>query len=145
MRFKLPLYVFTAAAAMLLVGEYLVHAGHPAEGCPKTEAELNHFVLECRTHNDCVNPATTCSGEFTIELTGFDTNGNLITYTYEICKLTPGGNTGTPALSHWVLGVDLACLDTGVSLNDILVDYAVGGVSYLECNDPAIPRRGMSH
>lgn len=134
MCFRFPLYAFTAAAAVLLLGENLVHAEE--HECPQTQEELNAFVLACREHTDCENPAITCNGEFSIELTAVDQDGSLVTYSYEICKLTPGGRNGTPALSHWVLGVDLECLADGVTLNDLLVDYAVDGVSVLECNDP---------
>jgi hypothetical protein len=73
----------------------------------------------------CVNPATTCNNEFTIELTGTETAGNLMTFNYKVCRIG-----GAAALSHWDFSTaGITCLGEGFKLKDLVVDLKVNGVS----------------
>ena len=100
-------------------------AGSGADGVAAW-AEAN-----CQEGN-CVNPATTCNREFTIELTGTETAGDLMTFHYKVCRLE-----GSPAaLSHWIFSTaGITCLGEGFALKDLVVDLKVNGDSIPKGDD----------
>lgn len=65
----------------------------------------------------CTNPATSCNGQFTVNLTGTSTNGNFITLSYSVTQIA-----GQNGLSHWGLGIGgLSCLSDGATICDLVV------------------------
>jgi len=81
------------------------------------------FAAACDGCSSTDNPATTCNGGFSIELVDCGRDGDLVTYTYEVCKLTTGSD-----LSHWVIALgDVDCLAAGVSLADLVANVTQDG------------------
>jgi len=75
---------------------------------------------------DCDNPATTCNGEYTIELTDHERTGNLVTFTWMVCSNGPG------SLSHWGFSPNIDCQGEGFGLLDLIHDASIDGVSALD-------------
>jgi hypothetical protein len=72
--------------------------------------------------SECENPATTCNGEFTIELIDVSENGDLMTFEYQVCQVA-----GQNALSHFIIAPQIVCGVTPVSLGSIMVGATVNG------------------
>lgn len=73
----------------------------------------------------CANPATTCNGEFTIELLSVTQLGDFVTFEYEVCQIA-----GQAALSHWSFGLGgIDCLGDGFTLADLIVDATLNGAA----------------
>lgn len=102
-------------------------------------------ALFCNDGSDCPTPNTqaiTCNGEFTIELVNIDRDGDLVTFTYEVCGTAAARN----ALSHWsfsLAGID--CLMDGFTMNDLLVDATLNGeaVPFVVGLDPTTGLEGL--
>jgi hypothetical protein len=82
--------------------------------------------------DSCGELATTCNGEFTIELLDFSESDGLVMFTYEVCKIGGGAD-----LSHWSIGLaGIGCLASGVddsgnqfayTLHDLIVGATING------------------
>ncbi|MGQ3685232.1 MAG: hypothetical protein ACUBOA_09560 [Candidatus Loosdrechtia sp.] len=87
------------------------------------------WAAENCTEGDCENPATTCNGDFTIELIERSEDGDLITFEYKVCKITQSAD-----LSHWSISdAGITCLgedENGIpyELKDLIVGATLNGV-----------------
>ncbi|MBX3382015.1 MAG: hypothetical protein KF864_00765 [Phycisphaeraceae bacterium] len=100
--------------------------------------------------DSCATLATTCNGEFTIELLDFAGVDGLVTFTYEVCKVGGGAN-----LSHWSIGMaGIGCLASGIddsgmpyayTLHDLVVGATLNGspVSFEIGMDPTTQVYGL--
>jgi hypothetical protein len=75
---------------------------------------------ECES---CLNPATTDNGKFTIELLDTDTEDQLVTFIYEVCKT--GSGPDNPDLSHWIFVPGIDCYGTFTDENGDLQSYTL--------------------
>ncbi len=84
----------------------------------------------------CDNPALTDNGLFTIEFNGITADGDLVTFSYEVCQVSQEGGPENPALSHWSIDLlQIDCLLEGIDLEDLVVGGTVDG-------EPAILKVG---
>jgi len=73
------------------------------------------------------NEVVTDNGKFSIELLDAQRDGDLVTWSYEVCNTSAVGGKTNPALSHWVLGLGVDCLAEGFVLSDLVVDATFDG------------------
>ena len=78
--------------------------------------------MSCTEYN---NPATTSNEEFRVELTQVEQHGNLLTFTYQVCKL--GNNPEVRNLRHWVMGLDqfFPYLAENMTMSDLYVNCGI--------------------
>lgn len=121
------------AAMTLALGAGLAYGDYPPP-CPEKGSGLagvNAWKSAYCGESACQNPATTCNNGFTIEYKGKVKEGNLLTFTYEVCR-----KDSAAGLSHWIFSsAGITCLgtnpETGQSytLNDLVVRATIGGES----------------
>jgi hypothetical protein len=106
----------------LVAGQQVRADTHYPPACPAPgsgAAGVEAWAAENCGESDCVNSATTCNGEFTIEL--LHVSGDpLVTFEYEVCQV--GGSSG---LSHWSIGLGQICLPETYDLDDFIVGAAI--------------------
>lgn len=74
----------------------------------------------------CLNPATTDNGRFTIELVAVTADAPFMTFTYEVCQNTAAG---AQALSHWSIGLlQIDCYADGFGISDLVVAATLDGM-----------------
>lgn len=117
----------TAATAAMCVAWSAI-AGVPCPPAGSGAQGVADWAAENCGPTDCTNPATTCNGQFTIELKGTSTAGSYITFEYEVCQIA-----GQNGLSHWGIGLgQIDCLGTAddgraFSLDDLVVGASLNG------------------
>lgn len=75
--------------------------------------------------DECLNPATTDNGRFTIEPLGTASDGSFITFTYSVCQ---NRDAGREALSHWSIGLlQIDCFADGFGMPDLVVAATLDG------------------
>lgn len=101
--------------------------------------------MSCTEYN---NPAVTSNEEFRVELTQAEQQGNLHTFTYQVCKL--GNSPQVRNLRHWVLGLDqfFPYLAETMTMSDVYVNCGIldssgNGTCGLTVLDPATQVMGV--
>jgi len=101
--------------------------------------------MSCTEYN---NPAATSNDEFRIELTQVEQRGNLLTFTYQVCKL--GNSPEVKNLRHWVLGLDqfFPYLAENMTMSDLYVNCGIldtsgDGTCGLTVLDPSTQMMGV--
>lgn len=122
----------TAAAAM--TWSATAWAACPPQGSGLDGVDA--WIAENCNSDACENPATTCNGDFTIELLDVTYDGALVTFEYDVCQIDDGS-----ALSHWGIGLgqiscygvdeegnlyDASDLVVAATLNGQPTDFEVG-------------------
>lgn len=70
------------------------------------------------------NQATTCNGEFTIELVDVIWDGDFVTFVYEVCET----EVGRADLSHWSLATGgINCLGDAATIENLIVGATFNG------------------
>lgn len=95
-------------------------------GCPElgSGAEGVAAWFEENCEGEAENPATTCSGEFTIELVSVDAFEGFVTFEYEVCKT----EEGSADLSHWSIATGgINCLADGYTIQDLILRATFNG------------------
>lgn len=99
-----------------------VNASCPPAGSGKAGVDA-WAAANCSGPASCVNPATTCNGDFTINFLGVTSSGSHLTYTWEVCHSGAKHN-----LSHWAFGMaGIDCLAEGFTLGNLVVGATKNG------------------
>ncbi len=100
--------------------------GYAAATCPvqgSGAAGVAAWAEENCGSDSCTSFATTCNGEFTIELLDVNYEGTFVTFEYEVCQIA-----GQNGLSHWIIGLgQIDCLGEGYVLGDLVDGATLNG------------------
>jgi hypothetical protein len=118
-------HAILAVIATFFVGQLYAQPPCPDQGSGAAGVAA-WSAANCPSSNDCNNcggVVTTCNGDFTIELLSVDRDGSLVTFNYEVCKLS--GHD----LSHFNIGLgQINCLGEGQAIEDLVVECKFDGV-----------------
>lgn len=94
----------------------------PAADSEVLKQSIADADMSCIEYN---NPAVTSNNEFRIELMHVKPHGNLLTFTYQVCKFETSPTV--PDLRHWVLGLDqfFPYLAENMTMSDLYVNCGI--------------------